>query len=316
MNNKMPNVECVVCGKNFYAKPSRLERVKHGLSCSVKCKNEFFKGFYSGKNNPNYKSSSLKPLEIFFRDKHNKLQHTAKQRGISYDLTPKILEEIYKKQNGNCYYSNIPMKLFTESWNKKNQADIDVLSVDRIDNSIGYFENNIVMCCVGINKMKGTSSEEDMQRIFNYIVAKSTQNPVIKIKKLHQDARLPQKMNFGDVGYDIWATEVVEKENKNYIEVKTGISVQPSAGFYCEIFPRSSIYKKGLLLANSVGVIDNQYTGEIKLIFYKITPSATLVPGDRVAQLVAKKFFVPHIIEVDSLTKTSRGDDGFGSTGV
>lgn len=87
------------------------------------------------------------------------------------------------------------------------------------------------------------------------------------------------------------------------------------AGF---VFPRSGLsMKKGITMANSVGVIDNDYTGEIKLAMLNVSSKDyTINPGDRVAQLVFIPIAHARLVEVESLEKTERGDGGFGSTGM
>ncbi|MEG2669911.1 MAG: hypothetical protein RR957_05545 [Oscillospiraceae bacterium] len=70
-------------------------------------------------------------------------------------------------------------------------------------------------------------------------------------------------------------------------------------------------------MCNSVGVIDTDYTGEIKLAMINISDKDyTINPLDRVAQLVFMPVEFGNLIEVESLTETERGDGGFGSTGI
>ena len=155
----------------------------------------------------------------------------------------------------------------------------------------------------------------------------------IKIKKLHVDAVIPKQGHSSDAGYDLVAIsdpKVVfeddfEKAIKylNYIEYDTGLSVQPPEGYHTEIYPRSSISKMGLVLANSIGLIDRSYTGSLIIRFKPImTITSQMVPlftkfykkGDKLAQLVIKKTEYANFVEVDNLEDTVRGDGGFGST--
>lgn len=307
---------CIICQKEINVKPSRLERVKTGLACSKECRAEHFRAYYTGINNPNSKKHILAPLDIFFQDKHNKLKHTAEQRKIEYALSPEILKEHFINQNGLCYYTGVPLKLITTTeWNQKKQADPDVLSVDRLDSSLGYVDKNIVLCCTAINKMKGSSSIEEIQGIFNYIVAKNMNTCHTYIKKTRENAVVPYKTKMGDIGYDLTAAALEEKDN--VIKVHTGIAVQPQPGWYFEVYPRSSMANRGLILANSAGIIDNGYTGEISLIFYKtedyIKP---LQIGERVSQLIPRRYTVVNIAVVDEFPETTdRGANGYGSTG-
>ena len=164
-----------------------------------------------------------------------------------------------------------------------------------------------------------------------------------KIKKLREEAVVPKKAHDSDVGYDLYAVDYelkVEnyKMETNHVQVKlyTGISVTPPEGYYFEIMPRSSVSKTPLMLANSVGIIDPDYTGEliVKLNFvssfeldytqyeldgYHKYLRSFLDPKKgklwKCAQLVLRKKESCEWEVVDSLDETQRGDGGFGSTG-
>jgi dUTP pyrophosphatase len=143
---------------------------------------------------------------------------------------------------------------------------------------------------------------------------------VTKIKFTRPNATVPQKAHKLDAGYDLTAAAVEYNFLKNQVRVFTGISVTPPEGYYFEVFPRSSVSKLKLQLANSVGIIDPEYTGEIMLVFDYIGIEGQMrdlvSAGDRVAQLVLKKLEETEFHEVDELNTTSRGEGGFGSTGV
>jgi dUTPase len=82
------------------------------------------------------------------------------------------------------------------------------------------------------------------------------------------------------------------------------------------LMPRSSIYKSGLLMANSTGVIDKSYRGELKAPVWSMTGNSNVSVGDRLFQIVAPDMgWIRHIRLVDSLPETDRGSGGFGSTG-
>lgn len=122
-------------------------------------------------------------------------------------------------------------------------------------------------------------------------------------------------VHLGDAGYDIVAaTDPIFGEN--YVEYGTGLKIQPPENCVVLAFPRSSISKMDLVLANSVGVIDNGYRGEIKIRFKLLTKNLPTLykKGDRIAQLVFVPFFRPEIIE-SYLNSTDREEGGFGSTG-
>lgn len=138
----------------------------------------------------------------------------------------------------------------------------------------------------------------------------------LKVRKLSPDAQLPKRAHATDVGFDVFATKIEHLGNK--VKVFTGISIQPEPGYYVELFSRSSVHKHGLVLANSVGIIDPGYTGELIFIFFKQGEGAgeSLQIGERIGQLIVRKQIAVELQEVDVLLETDRGEGGYGSTGV
>lgn len=134
---------------------------------------------------------------------------------------------------------------------------------------------------------------------------------MIKIKKIHQDAKLPQKMTDGAAGYDLTAVSINNMDR--YIQYNTGLCIQVPKGHVGLLFPRSSISNKDLRLCNAVGVLDSDYTGEVSFRFDK-TGNDVYKEGDRIGQLVVMAIPNFPVVEVDDLTETSRGPGGFGST--
>ena len=135
---------------------------------------------------------------------------------------------------------------------------------------------------------------------------------ILKIKKLHKDARVPHYANAGDAGMDIYA---VSKEKKDkFIEYGTGLSFELPEDYVMLIFPRSSLSNKDLILANHVGVLDSGYRGELKLRFKK-TGEDVYEIGDKIGQIIVVPFPKIEFEEVDKLSDTTRGKGGFGSTG-
>lgn len=82
------------------------------------------------------------------------------------------------------------------------------------------------------------------------------------------------------------------------------------------LIPRSSIYKSGLMMANSIGVIDKSYRGELKAPVWSMTANSDVARGDRLFQIVAPDMgWIRNIRIVNSMPSTERGEGGFGSTG-
>lgn len=138
-------------------------------------------------------------------------------------------------------------------------------------------------------------------------------NIELKIKKLHNEAVIPQYAKAGDAGMDLTATEKSYDANGNTV-YNLGIALEIPEGFVGLIFPRSSNSKQDLLLSNSVGVIDSGYRGEL-MVKYKRIGLTEYDEGDRVAQLVIVELPKVTVIEVQELSSSERGEGGFGSTG-
>ena len=144
-------------------------------------------------------------------------------------------------------------------------------------------------------------------------------NTKLKIKKLHPDAIIPKYMTLGAAAMDVSAcleVPVTLAPGERRL-IPTGFAVQTEAGFAAILCARSGIsFKNGISLANGIGVIDSDYTGEVKisLINNSDTPF-TVENGMRIAQMMIIPVACAEVQEVDELCKTERGDGGFGSTG-
>lgn len=131
-------------------------------------------------------------------------------------------------------------------------------------------------------------------------------------KKLHPQAQLPIRQSAGAAGYDLHSIE--DATVGNVTVISTGIAVKIPDGHVGLIRDRSGLaVRAGITVL--AGVIDADYTGEVKVVLTSTTMDTYLPAGDRIAQLVV----VPCVMEgsqwVDDLAKTERGDGGFGSTG-
>ncbi len=100
--------------------------------------------------------------------------------------------------------------------------------------------------------------------------------------------------------------------------VKTGLFIELPAGYEAQVRPRSGLAaKKGITVLNAPGTIDADYRGEIGVILVNLSnENFTVENGERIAQLIIAKHERAEWIEVKELTETSRGEGGFGSTGV
>ena len=147
----------------------------------------------------------------------------------------------------------------------------------------------------------------------------------VRIKKISPDAVIPKIQNIGDAGADMTAVSTSYDERGNVV-YGTGISMEIPCGYVGLLFPRSSVSKKTLSLANSVGVIDSTYRGEI-IFKFKPTLHFNTKPetpffgdmeyevGDRVGQIIILPYPEIEYEGVDELSDTERGTEGWGSTG-
>lgn len=141
----------------------------------------------------------------------------------------------------------------------------------------------------------------------------------IKIKKLTPTAKMPVYSTDGAAGMDLFVDSVegIQHGIANHTKIKFGIALEIPEGFCALVLPRSSIHKSGMILSNSVGLIDSDYRGEISAVFYDFC-SEVYGPfdiGDRVAQLVIVSYPKINFVEVEELGETKRGIGGYGSTG-
>ena len=138
---------------------------------------------------------------------------------------------------------------------------------------------------------------------------------VIKTKKIRENAVIPTYAKQGDAAVDLYAAYMERDKYGNHVYF-TGLCFEIPSGFVGLLYPRSSVSKTSMALANSVGVVDSGYRGEI-MFKYRQTgePNTIYRVGDRVGQLMIIPYPEIEFIEVDELSTTERGEGGFGSTG-
>lgn len=163
-----------------------------------------------------------------------------------------------------------------------------------------------------------------------------------KVKvKLDAGAVMPRYAHSTDVGADVVAlrTWLVQGDGMEHelrtmtdclamqamqidcakVKIDTGVHVQPEEGYYVELVPNSRIAKSPFMFANSIGIIDPEYTGSMRVILNtinRLTPDdlAQFLPGQVVGQLIIREQISGDFEQVDDLTETARGSGGFGST--
>ncbi|MBD5631648.1 MAG: dUTP diphosphatase [Clostridia bacterium] len=141
----------------------------------------------------------------------------------------------------------------------------------------------------------------------------------VAIKKLNEKAVIPVYGSEYAAGADLYAcidAEITVAPHTTVL-VPTGLALELPLGYAGLIYARSGLAtKKGLAPANKVGVVDCDYRGEVKVALHNHSDiPQTVAVGERVAQLVITPYITAEFVETDGLSKTVRGEGGFGSTG-
>ena len=140
----------------------------------------------------------------------------------------------------------------------------------------------------------------------------------VLVKKLDEELALPAYARTGDAGLDLFAAEDVKLEAGQRAAIPTGIAIAIPEGYAGFVQPRSGrALSEGLGVANSPGLIDSGYRGEIKVIAVNLNLGGLIDirRGEKIAQLVFQKIEYADLELVDELPDSERGEGGFGSTG-
>ncbi|ACB85540.1 dUTP diphosphatase [Natranaerobius thermophilus] len=139
----------------------------------------------------------------------------------------------------------------------------------------------------------------------------------MKIKISAKDEHMPKYQNPGDVGADLKSAEeetIIIPAGENKL-IKTGVKIELPQDIMATVHPRSGLAKKGIIAIT--GIIDIGFRGEIKVNLANLsTNHVEINPGDRIAQMVFNPVVKPEFVQVDKLSETKRGEEGFGSTGL
>ncbi|OUO35466.1 dUTP diphosphatase [Olsenella sp. An290] len=141
----------------------------------------------------------------------------------------------------------------------------------------------------------------------------------LPVKRLDPTVELPAYAYAGDAGLDLRSNEDVTLPPLERRLVSTGLAVAIPEGYAGFVQPRSGLaLREGLSMANTPGLIDSHYRGELKVCAINLDPerSIRIERGERIAQLVIQRVPVVSLVEVDELDETDRGAGGFGSSGV
>jgi len=142
---------------------------------------------------------------------------------------------------------------------------------------------------------------------------------ILPIKRLDEGVELPSYAYEGDAGLDLRSAEDVVLKPFERRLVSTGLAIAIPDGYAGFVQPSSGLaLREGLSMANTPGLIDAHYRGELKVCAINLDPERDIhiTKGERIAQLVIQKVPRVSLMEVDSLDETDRGVGGFGSSGA
>lgn len=168
--------------------------------------------------------------------------------------------------------------------------------------------------------LSGTNTQLDQMQP----LAKAPQN-VLEFIRLSPTAILPIRAYQESAAFDLSAN-LIRSDGRHSTAslgpgttslVPTGLAFRPPHGYCALICSRSGMATQGVFVANAPGVVDPDYTGEIKVILINGGLSPQYIKhGDRIAQMMIIPFIAPELREVLSFPETIRGEKGFGSTGT
>ena len=138
----------------------------------------------------------------------------------------------------------------------------------------------------------------------------------VKFKKISDNTIVPSRGSLDAACYDVYAHSITSDNGK--VVVGLGFKTEIPKGYKAVLVPRSNLTKHHWVMNNSVGIIDSDYRGEWMCIFTatKEDQDFPYAVGDRVAQFYLDEVYNIAFLEVTALSDTTRGDGGFGSTGL
>jgi len=210
------------------------------------------------------------------------------------------------------YIRHQTLKYHVIQYNSVNM--IDLLGMIYSDYSCPYYNNYIY----GYNNCDSRCVDCSGSR--NGRSSGSVSIPIIKVLKVDDNAVMPTKARYSDAGYDLTIIREHKRLTPDTALYDTGIQLEIPNGYYVEIVPRSSISRSGYILANSVGIIDQGYRGNLYIALTKINDSSPDLLSDltlpwRCCQMIVRKQVYSRLVAVKEVEKSCRGTGAFGSTG-
>lgn len=138
----------------------------------------------------------------------------------------------------------------------------------------------------------------------------------MKVKLVNEYAQLPTRGSKDAAGLDVYCPFHIKVPADSQKKIPLGVAVEIPNGCMGLLVPRSSMSKTPLRCANSVGIIDADYRGELSIAYENVSCSDYMIfRGDRIAQLIIVPIAVVDVEEAQTLSETERGAGGYGSTG-
>lgn len=136
----------------------------------------------------------------------------------------------------------------------------------------------------------------------------------IRVKRIQENAKLPAYSHSGDAGLDLFSSADLILESGGVKPVPTGIKMAIPPGYVGLIWGKSGISLKGV--HRLAGVVDSDYRGEIKVVMINLSDTPFFIKkGMKIAQMLIQPVSSVGVTEVEELEDTTRGENGFGSTG-
>jgi deoxyuridine 5'-triphosphate nucleotidohydrolase len=277
--------------------------------------------------------------EKIINDIHNHLNITSLSSICYLDITHLLnnlkdqfiynqFVKAYIERYGNISTENNISKLFITFYLEKNIEYItNIYNIPHIKNklfnlNIAIYKNANLIDFMGMMYYDDDIPFFNMKLYnnFNNILNnnENTVIPRISVFRENKEAVLPSKCRESDAGYDITIIKESKRLTDKTVLYDTGIRLDIPNGYYVEIVPRSSISKSGYMLANSIGIIDQSYRGNIFVALTKINESSDDIKLPfKCCQMILKKQIYCKIVEQEQdFESTNRNIGGFGSTDV
>lgn len=310
--NGMYNCQCVVCGKNFHLKESRVRKIKSGITCSRKCSSEHRRNIMKGENNHQYGLRGSKNSS-FIGNKTLIDGYVMVYVGLSYhgaNSSGRIREHRYViNENAELfdakYFDIVDGKKYL-----KDEYDVHHINHITFDNRL----SNLAILTRGEHSRLHNAKKQIIRSEIGKIKGYVYKEDVMDVKLKLFGGKVPEFKTDQAACADCFANEKVCIKPGNRTLVKLGIGLELGLGYEAVIRPRSGMSKSGIDVA--IGTIDADYRGEIKAnVINNSTEDFNIDIGDRICQIAIRKTEDVKFVEVDELSVTERGDGGFGHTG-